>query len=355
MASKYELSKQKKPQCSIFSSDQLDGDSGYDLWKQAFSPVLNLELPEKNTAHTYSAKANFYLVGDSVFGPVSFDPTVYMRSRTSKVEGNDCFLLQLIISGGYGGYNGKHEVYADNGSVGFYDLGHNTMVSTKSSNCISLFISREQANNIFDKPERFSGTILPGSTRLARFVSAHMLNISRHIEQMNNAEAEKSIESILFSAASSFQSMKEGDDKVIHSDDIKMAQKERICAWIEANLNKPDLSLDLIIKNNFVSRATLYRLFNDCGGVRNYIHHRRLEHICRDINSIKLIGTSLSVIAKRWGYHNYPQFCRLFRDKYKCSPSNTREAFLDDLKSHGEAKYRVVPEFRDWFTHATQK
>ena len=68
-----------------------------------------------------------------------------------------------------------------------------------------------------------------------------------------------------------------------------------------------------------MSRATLYRLFEDFGGVRHYIQMRRLLQAYRSLARMRE-GDRIGAIALRFGFSDQAAFSRAFRAAYGLSP-----------------------------------
>ena len=94
-----------------------------------------------------------------------------------------------------------------------------------------------------------------------------------------------------------------------------------ICKFIEANLNRLDLGVDLILANFGVSRASLYRMFENRGGVRNYIMERRTVRAVIEIAEKPAQRGQIHQIAEKWGFSSQPNFNRAVKQKCDAPPS----------------------------------
>lgn len=93
-----------------------------------------------------------------------------------------------------------------------------------------------------------------------------------------------------------------------------------ICRFIETNLSDFELSVARLLHEFGVSRATLFRMFENQGGVRHYIRQRRairaLLYVARHPYKRGVISTA----AEQWGFSSAPNFNRIIRDLYGTSP-----------------------------------
>ena len=100
------------------------------------------------------------------------------------------------------------------------------------------------------------------------------------------------------------------------------AQRVAIHDFIESNLDQLDLSADRILPEFGVSRATLYRLFEDEGGVRKYIVDRRLFRALLDISGAGRRRGKIQAAAKRWGFSSAANFNRSVRQVFGGTPGS---------------------------------
>lgn len=102
---------------------------------------------------------------------------------------------------------------------------------------------------------------------------------------------------------------------------------QRSIDYIEDQL-KYDIQITDIVKVSFLSRATLYRLFNAFIGcsIKDYVRKRKISEIC---HRLKNTDQSIYQIAETYGYDNPETFYRVFKavtgttpGAYKCSKGN---------------------------------
>ncbi|MEM9570906.1 MAG: AraC family transcriptional regulator [Pseudomonadota bacterium] len=109
-----------------------------------------------------------------------------------------------------------------------------------------------------------------------------------------------------------------------HSSNLRRASRDSqlraMQAYIEQNLGRLDLSADEMLPNFGVSRATLYRMFEVFGGVRNYIVDRRLFHALIDISAEGAYRGKIQRAAKQWGFSSAANFNRSVQSVFGCPP-----------------------------------
>ena len=117
--------------------------------------------------------------------------------------------------------------------------------------------------------------------------------------------------------------------------DIRMqarhAMRNAISQHIERNLENWDLGVSEILNNFGASRASLYRIFEDRGGVRQFISDRRLLRAVLDISKGPLLRGAISDVAEKWGFSSGANFNRSVRREFGVAPGSLINLPEDDV------------------------
>lgn len=90
---------------------------------------------------------------------------------------------------------------------------------------------------------------------------------------------------------------------------------------IERELECPDLSVSSVLNTFGVSRASLYRMFEADGGVRQYVSDRRLYRAVVDLSERPLSRGDITSVSEKWGFSSAPSFTRAVRRQFGVAPS----------------------------------
>lgn len=113
----------------------------------------------------------------------------------------------------------------------------------------------------------------------------------------------------------------------------RAAQRVAIDGFIEERLACLNLSAETILPEFGVSRATLYRLFEEEGGVRKYIVDRRLFRALLEILEGGKRRGRIQQAAKRWGFSSAANFNRSVRHVFGGTPGSL---FTDQVDAFTE-------------------
>jgi len=97
-------------------------------------------------------------------------------------------------------------------------------------------------------------------------------------------------------------------------------------SYIESRLGDPDLSPEVIAKDNGISVRYLHYLFKGTGkSVSEWVRERRLEKCHQKLTSTKFDDDSITHIALSLGFNSSSHFARLFKQKFGMPPRHIRQ------------------------------
>ena len=102
----------------------------------------------------------------------------------------------------------------------------------------------------------------------------------------------------------------------------------RVRRFVDSNLGSTKLDTAMIARAFGLSRASLYRLFEPCGGVATYLRKARLSRARRLLASPQLADHRIADIAHQAGFRSATVFNRLFRSEFGATPSEARARSL---------------------------
>lgn len=104
------------------------------------------------------------------------------------------------------------------------------------------------------------------------------------------------------------------------------ALRERIVAYVDANLARSSLSAEDIAQHMGCSRRYLHKAFEGEGStLERFVWDRRLERSREALTSPARPGVSISEIAFACGFNSSAHFSRMFKGRYGLTPRDLRE------------------------------
>jgi AraC-like DNA-binding protein len=128
--------------------------------------------------------------------------------------------------------------------------------------------------------------------------------------------------------------------EALEGDQLQRATLLRVKAFIEKNLDDPDLSPESIARAHAISTRYLHKIFQtQATSVARYVRQRRLEQCHRDLGDPRLQDRPVSAVAARWGLLDAAHFSKLFKSTYGESPREYRLS----VSHSGQSQVQVVP------------
>jgi len=91
-------------------------------------------------------------------------------------------------------------------------------------------------------------------------------------------------------------------------------------AFLDRRLHDPTVGAGTLCRTFNVSRATVFRLFAEEGGVEAYVRRRRLERAFADLSAASPRRGLVRKVAEDCGFDDPSHFNRLFRKQYGMAP-----------------------------------
>lgn len=116
------------------------------------------------------------------------------------------------------------------------------------------------------------------------------------------------------------------DDRVLDSavSPIRASHLHRAEQYIRDNLKNTALGPQSVAEACGISLRYLQGLFQDSDkSINSFIRDCRLDRCAEDLTSMAAKGT-IAEVAYRWGFADQSQFCKHYRSRFGCSPSDTR-------------------------------
>lgn len=120
-------------------------------------------------------------------------------------------------------------------------------------------------------------------------------------------------------------------------------RRQLIRKFIDTHLDDPNLGPLQICELFNMSRATLYRMFEEDGGVRRRIQDRRLHSAMWDLATEGVRRGRLSQVAERWGFSSDANFNRAVKQSFGMPPG---ALFQTSLHAGVTARAPLVDEGR---------
>lgn len=337
---------------SVFRSDAHPIEERFAVWSESISPIFRPILADHAKPEAFNGETHAFMLGNTVLASTSLGGVGGFEGKGSGPfhDRSELFLAQLYLSGGFHGHNAAQSLVVAAGDIVLLDSTRPLTTRVTDSEVLSLVIPRQvlmaAANTKGDVlPTVISGRSPSGLILANAFKSAW--------QALPDATTEDSgaVDGLLLGAIAGLVS--KPNRETAGATAVERATFDAMRAYIERHLADLDLGPELLCRRFGCSRSTLYRLFATVDGVASYIRRARLERCYAELLAPPS-NTTVTEVALRWGFGNFSNFCRLFRNTFGTTPGEilekgrakrTERSGNPILPAHSRHR---IPEYRQW-------
>lgn len=309
------------PEDLFLSTDLIEPDLRSEYWRAIMRPLFDTELGgDGDTGLVGSLRWRLcatLLVGHTWFNSQRYrrDRQVIRRSRL-----DDFYLVQLRQSGMADADFDGRAVSIRPGDVTAFDLSRTWSSRSSIGSTLAVMLPRAAIDQAAGG-RTLHGTVLKAGSPVTRLLSDFLVSLSELSGTMDNADA-LAVEAAASAVLSSTLAHRAAGE-LPNESAITQTWRRRVLAFVDANLSAQELGPELLLRRFQISRAHLYRMFADEGGVAAMVRKRRLEAAYRELVS-RGSTRSITAIANDLAFSSSSQFLRAFRARFGVTPSEAR-------------------------------
>lgn len=293
-------------------------------WRERVSHVIDVVPSLKQVEAPFNACIDRYDIGARRFTVCLSDALLLERSvaRISTDNRRD-YVFQVFTSGANESIEGV-SLPRRNGhfsaSILALDLNQPVRMQRGACRVLTLFVPRAIVDAAFPHAESIHGRMFENTSPLARLLIQHVEALSKSLHRMSAIEAASAFDISVHLLLGAFgkQTKLSGNARAA----VLAAMFDKARRYVQANLHRGELSPETLIHALQLPRSTLYRLFEQEGGLGAYIRNCRLREAVDDL--VKFPNLPVVGIAYGLGFKSASDFTRAFRRTYGMTPQDLR-------------------------------
>ncbi len=310
------------PDPIIFSTDGLPVADRLEAWNAAFGSLNSISASFGEIAE--NVRCENWLLGQGMV--LSSTRVVrssfvrdHVRSRRNQI---DHWVLRVLRRGRGHLRHANFEVTTSPGDLVVFSMHETWSVDWEDAEWVSLCFPRDLDLRLSTGLAALGPGLLrgPGPGLLADFMLALPARLSQAAAEDIPVLAEAvhgTISACLLTGATPQPGLLPGDAAA-------GLTRERVRRAILREISSEELKPAILARKTGLSRSSLYRLFENDGGVARYIKDVRLAMAHDALRDPVMAGRTISVIAKAHGFSEPTDFSRAFRSAYGLSPREAR-------------------------------
>nr|WP_309502838.1 helix-turn-helix domain-containing protein [uncultured Roseovarius sp.] len=309
----------------FFSTKQCDGANKNQLWARALSETYFPLSTEFANEAEFDGTLQSWSLGILGLSQMEVDGTLYRRKKSHFANEKDSSLL-ITIPRSEDVHFTQSSRDAQCSPGGFlvergdipYDFWH-----SKRNKLWVLKVPTASVRSRLGATDRFGALTFDATQGVGMFFVGAVRNAIENIETINDAAREMAGQHLLDLLCLSIRA----DDRILDSNSstIRAAHLQRAEQFIRDNLANPKLNSQLVADSCGISLRYLQRLFAESGhSIVGYIRDKRLTR-CDEALKMTNDTTTVANIAYKWGFYDQAQFCKHYRARFGCTPTETRK------------------------------
>ena len=310
-----------------FSSENWNPQERTDAVQHLMAPLYKVDPINKDVPLT--ANMDISMLQGMIFSKTEFFNHQCLRDPSrARIANFDSLLVQLFDHGSIFGDIDGEPFEVEQGGVVVFDLSKPYQfraATSKINRCLNIVVPRFMVDALGQGVSH--GKVLSPANPITQLVASHIRTLNTVLRELDPAEF-FAAQQMTIDVLNSGLSLHAGVNKAKET-----SLKNTICSYVYMNCHD-DLSIDSLAERFKVSRATLFRIFSEDGGVSSYVKNIRLERCLRDLIKSDA-SSSVEELAVKWGFSSNQQFLRLFKNRFNCTPSQARAGL--DSKNYFES------------------
>ncbi|SDU15402.1 helix-turn-helix domain-containing protein [Stappia sp. ES.058] len=308
-----------------FSSTDTGPEEFFELWRHSVSPLFRATPTGngdglKNRAYTCcQIHANEFLLVEARTPQQHFlRDTTWLRRH----DDVDHLILEVYLSGRNFTTCGETE-YIEDGTVSLVNLAYRSEGFATASHFLSLVLPRDLIRQHLPHLASRRGNLFSAGSIANRLLTGHLLTMRREMEGATGADVPMLTAGLVGLVEA--LTARPGDTE---AEAVQPVLFETIKTYIKGHLGDAGLNSEHLARRFRLSRATLFRLFREVGGVSAYIQQERLSACFRAFADPQLASRPIYHVAGDFGLTNASHLSTQFRCRFGTTPREVRQGTL---------------------------
>jgi len=306
-----------------FNTDDITKECRINYIRKIFAPIAKVFPCDESNVY---GQGQIRKVQDVILLNITAGAYHYERSEELIWQSNlNMYLLTIALEGCHcHSSEGGVDTKIIDGDIILIDLAKSCSGMTNRGKHLQIYIPKDLLNNHLEGFRIQKDILLKANKPMTKILKDYMLGLFEVASRLQDTEASVTLYTFLSLLVTALKGNE--PQELLYSNDYTKGGdllKNRVIDFIESNIKNPDLKIEFLMKNFRVSRAHLYRAFDEDGGVISVIRNKRLDMAYHELLNPMKVRT-VTQIAHEYGFSSSNQFYRVFRQRFGFSPNEIK-------------------------------
>ncbi|WP_310619994.1 AraC family transcriptional regulator [Flexibacterium corallicola] len=333
---------------STFNTSVVAKSEQYDIWQTSISCIFETATPQAFKEDGFNACISSTWFNCMLFARTRCPGQTWVRTKLkAATDGLDHLMFQFYVTGEHTWQKKGDYLVLPRRGILVFDLSQEVTSITTHAETIVLIIPKLLLSQYIDISHNYHMKIFYPDSSLTLALYDHVLTLDRLRTDLSVSEAQLLLPATLSLVSACINSTLNWDNPA-QLTALKSTFKHRLTDLIDRNLSNHNLSTLLVSGQMGMSRATLYRFLEDCGGVESFIRKRRLDHAAKLLSDPRNIRQKIYDIANEVGYKTEAGFCKAFKRQFGITPSDARNSYADIEQKNINIEGALDRSYEEW-------
>ncbi len=299
--------------------------------RQIVAMMFDLDAPSAEAACNFQMNVTAYDLGPMQVSACVSSASILKRSPALvAVTRVSHFIVQFYRTGSFHVTIDGERMAVPPGALAFFDLSRPCTIEAERVDNLALTVSPDLLLPLVADPDSIHGLVLRPDNEANVALTLHLDDLWQRLPELSPEQAEEESRSLAAMLAAVI--VAQVNRRSMARAHLRKSQFGAICRWIDENLGDPSLAPTDIMRKFYITRPTLFRMFEQRGGIMKYILERRLEMVFHDLADRPLAAGTIGAIMHRWGLRDHTYAGRAFRCYFGVTPRQVRSSLPSQLQ-----------------------
>ena len=319
-----------------FSTRALRPQDQLEAWREWYSSVFEV-TPKDQAGDGFASEIRLWNLGGLAMTR-TIAPSIHVLRTKGHLKRDpvDHWVISYCARGAHLAKTADTELEVPARTPYLWSLGQEFLHERTHVDRAQFLMARDAFRDIGHLLDAASGSLL--NTPLGHLLGDYMMALERRLPALTEADFPLVTNAVGAMVAAAVAPSAER--VAVAKPQIDLGRRERVRQAVRKHLRTPTLGPKSLGRLVGMSRSSLYRLFEDTGGVAYYIQRERLLE-ARAVLSNPEKTQSISEIAEDLCFADASSFSRTFKREFGYTPTDARYAALSALELGATSKTRV--------------
>ncbi len=294
-----------------------------DAARQIVAMMFDLDAPSPEVADHFHMNVTVYDLGQLQISTCLSSASILQRSQALiALTRVNHFLVQFYRNGSFSVTIEGEKVAVPSRALAFFDLTRPCTIEAERVDNLALAVSPDLLLPLVANPDSIHGLVLAADNEANVALTMHLDDLWHRLPEMSQQQAQEEAQAVAAMLAAAIGA--QANTRSMARAYLRKSQFGAICRWIDENLGDPSLAPADITRKFYITRPTLYRMFEQRGGIMKYILERRLEKVFHDLVDRSRPAEKIGTVMRRWGLRDHTSAGRAFRSYFGVMPKQVR-------------------------------